>query len=121
MRIDKYLWFVRLAKTRSKAAKYCNADKVRVNGEVCKAAKNINKGDEVEVRQIPIWRKYKVIDFPKSRVGAKLVADYLEESTTEADLKLLQQVQETNRENRQMGFRGRPTKKSRRDLDRFKR
>ncbi|MEQ8909656.1 MAG: S4 domain-containing protein [Vicingaceae bacterium] len=121
MRVDKYIWCIRLAKTRSIASKRCAADQVKVNDEVCKPAKTVSKGDVIALRETPIWKTYQVLDIPKSRVGAKLVPDYRVETTSEEDLKLWQEVQETNRQNRQLGFRGRPTKKERRNLDRFKR
>ena len=120
MRIDKYLWVVRLSKTRSIATKLCNADKVKLNGDVVKSAKNVKPKDEIAIRELPIWRTYKVIEFPKSRVGAKLVVDYVEETTPKEDLEKLREVQESNKQNRIDGFRGRPTKKDRRKLDNFK-
>ena len=120
MRIDKYLWCVRLAKTRSQSAKRWNSDQVKINGEVAKASKSVSKGDEIALRETPIWKTYQVLDLPKSRLSAKLVADYMLETTTEEDLKLWQEVKESNRQNRLLGFRGRPTKKERRNLDRFK-
>ncbi len=121
MRVDKYIWCVRLAKTRSIASKRCAADQVKINEEICKPAKTLNQGDVIALRETPIWRTYKVLDFPKSRVGAKLVPDYVVETTSEEDLALWQEIQESNRQNRMLGFRGRPTKRDRRNLDRFKR
>lgn len=120
MRIDKFLWVVRLSKTRSQASKLCDSDKVKLNGEIVKASKTVKPKDQINLRDLPIWRSYKVLDFPKSRVGAKLVPDYLEETTSKEDIAQWKQVQETNRQNRIDGFRGRPTKKDRRKLDGFK-
>lgn len=120
MRIDKYIWAIRLAKTRSLASKLCASEKVKLNEEYVKASKTLKVGDEIQIKAIPVWRSYKVIDFPKSRVGAKLVADYMKETTTAEDLLTIEQVAETNRQNKFLGLRGRPTKRDRRKLDRFK-
>ncbi len=117
MRLDKYIWAVRLKKTRSIATKECNTNRVRLNGEISKPGKIVKPGDEVDIRSNPIWLKYKVIDLPKSRVGAKLVLDYLKDVSDPKDVATLKQIQLTNRQNKQIGVRGRPTKKDRRDLD----
>lgn len=117
MRIDKYIWALRLFKTRSIASKSCAAEKVKFNNEFTKPSKTVVIGDEISIKVIPIWRTYKIIGIPKSRVGAKLVPDHLLETTLSEDLIQLQQVQEVNRQNKALGVKGRPTKKDRRDLD----
>ncbi len=119
MRIDKYLWYVRLSKTRSIASKNCTAEKVQLNGMIVKPSKEIGQGDKFSLRDNPTWRTFKVIDLPKNRVGAKLVKDFLTETTTLEDLEKINLVQEMNRQNRFQGIVGRPTKRDRRDLDRF--
>lgn len=120
MRIDKYLWCVRLQKTRSKSTKFIEAGNVKINDdEVKKASRNIKVDQTFSIRVQPIWRVWKVLDIPKSRVGAPLVADLIREITSEEDLKLLEEVQKQNRENRLKGMLGRPTKKNRRNLDDF--
>ena len=117
MRIDKFIWATRLFKTRSIASKACAAEKVMLNDAFVKPSKAANVGDIISIKVIPIWRTFKVIDFPKSRVGAKLVGDYLIETTPEEDIDQLEQIQEANRQNKFLGIKGRPTKKVRRDLD----
>ena len=117
MRIDKFIWTVRLAKTRSIASKECNGERVKLNGEFVKASKTIKIDDQIELRVLPIWKVYKVIDFPKSRVGAKLVELYIKEITPKEDLNSLEVSREIQRQMRMQGFRGRPTKKDRRKLD----
>lgn len=117
MRIDKFIWATRLFKTRTIASKSCTAEKVKLNDGVIKASKSVVIGDIISIKAIPIWRTYKVITFPKSRVGAKLVTNYIIETTPEEALKQLQQIQESNRQNKFAGIKGRPTKKVRRDLD----
>lgn len=120
MRIDKYLWHVRLAKTRSIANKLCAGERIRINGDIVKPSKDVAKGDNISLRDNPAWREFKVLDLPKNRLGAKLVPEYLKETTSEDALEQIKVVQEMNRQNRSFGIVGRPTKKNRRDLDRFK-
>lgn len=119
MRIDKFIWTVRLFKTRSLATKMCVAQKVQLNDGFIKPSKDVIVGDEISIKTIAIWRTFKVLDFPKSRVGAKLVSTYIIETTPLDDLEQLQQVEEMNRQNKVLGIKGRPTKKDRRDLDRL--
>ena len=120
MRIDKYLWCVRLQKTRSRAAKFIEAGNVKINGEETKkASREIRIDQTFSICVKPIWRTWKVLEIPKSRVGAKLLPGLIREITSEEDLAVLQEVQRQNRENRLKGMLGRPTKKNRRDLDDF--
>ena len=117
MRLDKFIWATRLFKTRSISSKACLSEQVKINDSFFKPSKPIVLGDIISIKNIPIWRTYKVIDFPKSRVGAKLVPDFIIETTPEEDLLQFQEVQEANRQNKFLGIKGRPTKKVRRDLD----
>ena len=120
MRIDKYLWCVRLQKTRSKSSKFVEGGNVKIINEVIKkSSKEIKIDQTFSLREQPIWRTYKVLDIPKARVGAKLVPDLIIEITSEDDLKLLAELQKQNQENRLKGMLGRPTKRNRRDLDEF--
>jgi ribosome-associated heat shock protein Hsp15 len=120
MRIDKYLWCVRLFKTRSLAGQACTGEKVMVNDELIKPSKEIRPGDKFSLKEPPIWRTFKVLDIPKSRVGAKLVPDLMVETTSEEDLAEWELVKRMNAESRSFGIVGRPTKRHRRDLDKFK-
>jgi ribosome-associated heat shock protein Hsp15 len=117
MRIDKFIWTVRLYKTRSLASKSCDGEKVKLNDTFAKPTKTVAVNDIIAIKTIPIWRTFKVLDFPKSRIGAKLVELYIIEITPEADLQQLEQIQEVNRQNNLLGIKGRPTKKDRRNLD----
>ncbi|TXB65836.1 RNA-binding S4 domain-containing protein [Vicingus serpentipes] len=121
MRIDKYIWAIRLFKTRTLSSKSCADEKVKLNGVfIIKGSKAVNINDEIAIKVIPIWRTFKVLDIPKSRLGAKLVHEYAIETTSEFDLKQLELIQLENRQNKLLGIKGRPTKKDRRDLDDFK-
>ncbi|MCI5058024.1 MAG: RNA-binding S4 domain-containing protein [Flavobacteriales bacterium] len=117
MRIDKFLWHVRIFKTRSLATKHCEKGKVKLNGSICKPSRNLSTGDAIEVHFPPIWKTFEVIDFPKNRVGAKLVSQYLNNTTPEEVLEEYRIYLKQSRENFQFWQGGRPTKKNRRDLD----
>ena len=119
MRVDKFIWCIRLTKTRSLASKACVSEKAKLNGNFCKPSKGVSKGDILSFKELPIWRTFKVLDFPKSRVGAKLVDQYLIEITSHEDLKELEHSALINRQNSTLGIKGRPTKKDRRDIDKF--
>ena len=120
MRIDKYCWAVRIFKTRSIASKQCNANKVKLNGQYTKAAKELKESDVISIKNGPIWQEYEVIAFPKSRVGAALVNLYIKEITKEKDLAILEEFQINQKQLHQQGIRGRPTKLDRRKLKKFK-
>lgn len=115
MRIDKWLWAMRLYKTRSMAADACKSNRISVNGSVVKAAREVKQGDQVSVKKMPVIYSYKIIDFPKSRVGAALVPQFMRDITPDSEKdKLLQQVSVFVKRDRGMG---RPTKKERREID----
>ena len=116
MRIDKYIWAIRLFKTRSLASKACIGEKVKLNGDFIKSSKVVKKNDVIAIKVVPIWKTFKIIDLPKTRVGAKLVGDFSKEITDNGDLELLNQYEIINRQNRSIGIKGRPTKKDRRNL-----
>ena len=116
MRIDKYIWAIRLFKTRSLAAKSCISGKVKLNGDSVKSSKIVKQNDIVAIKVVPIWKIYKIINLPKTRISAKLVGDFSKEITSDGDLELLKKYELINRQNRSIGIKGRPTKKDRRNL-----
>lgn len=118
MRIDKFLWCVRLAKTRSIATDECKRARVQLNGNDAKPSAEVQVGDVIGVRQPPIWRVFAVKAMPASRVGAKLVPDLLEDRTPWADLEKQELARKVKAEQRDPGS-GRPTKRDRRDLSQF--
>ena len=118
VRIDKYLWAVRLFKTRSLASEACKKGQVLVAGQTVKSSRTGTINDIISIKEPPISREYKILNVAENRMGAKLVSDYLQEITTEAQLEMLKLTKLANKFNRQQGT-GRPTKKDRRDLDEF--
>lgn len=119
LRIDKWLWEVRLFKSRSLATDACKAGKVKMEGSNVKASKEIKEGDVITVSLNPLFKTVRVKKFPKSRVNAKLVTDFMEDLTPQAEYDRVKMINETNIEYRDRGI-GRPTKKQRRVIDQLK-
>jgi ribosome-associated heat shock protein Hsp15 len=117
-RLDKWLWSVRLYKTRSLATDACRAGSVTINGQVAKPARDVRYGEVVIVQQGLITRTVRVVDIPKSRVGPKVVATFCEDRTpaSEFEMAKAQPIQQLLARERGSG---RPTKKDRRALDRL--
>lgn len=116
VRIDKYLWAIRVFKTRSEAADACNGGKVKLNGTNAKASKTVKPGDLIDARKGPVVYNFRILKLSESRMGAALVPDYAENLTPEAELDKLHSPVETVFLKRDKGA-GRPTKKDRRTLD----
>ena len=116
MRIDKYLWSVRFYKTRTIAADEIKKNRVSIGENTVKSSKEVKAGDVIKIRKNQIDYKIKVIDIPKSRVGAKLVALYVVDMTEKDQYEILQMRKSSQEYYRQKGV-GRPTKKDRRDMD----
>lgn len=116
MRVDKFIWCVRYYKTRSLATKMCRKSRVRINGKVVKPSQDVFPTDEITVRKNDLFYKMKVLDFPKSRVGAKKVHHFIHDTTPEESLKKLKHRKES-KNIPDKSVKGRPTKKDRRDLD----
>lgn len=115
-RLDKYLWSIRVFKTRSDATEACKGNKVRVGGVPAKPSKMIKIGDVLEVRKGVVQFTYKVKALTEHRLGAKLVPDFAENLTPQAELDKLKAPVETFFLRRDRGA-GRPTKKDRREMD----
>ena len=116
MRIDKYLWHVRLYKTRSIAAEACHKNQVEVNGVGVKASREIKIGDTITVRKNQIHYKYLILAIPKSRIGAKLVAENIKDITPPEELERAEMMRLSRTQYVNAYREGRPTKKDRRDM-----
>lgn len=119
-RIDKWLWAVRLYKTRTQAGEACKGGKVKIGGRNVKPSKELKIGDEIIIQKDLIERKVKVKDLLKNRVGAKLVDNYLIDLTPQDEYDKLKLRNKMNMEYWDRGS-GRPTKKNRRMIDHLKR
>lgn len=118
MRVDKFLWCIRLFKTRSMATEACNKGQVRINDAVAKPSKEVMPTDVVSIRKDQVYRRYKVNDIPVSRLGAALVGLYVVDLTPPEDIEKMKLIRQTASYYRNLGT-GRPTKKDRRSLDGF--
>ena len=118
-RIDKWLWAVRIYKTRSIAAGACAGGKVKIDGNTVKASRMMRKGDIIQVRKRVIKYEYKVLKIAEKRMGAKLVPDFLEDITPEEELDKLASAHKQPLQTREKG-QGRPTKKERRVMDKVR-
>lgn len=116
MRIDKYLWSTRYFKTRNIATTACKKGQVKVNDQVVKPSREVYPMDMIVVRKNQINYELTVLDIPKSRVGAKLVAIYRKDTTPVTAFEHNELLQYSKDYYRKKG-KGRPTKKDRREID----
>ena len=118
VRVDKWLWAVRIFKTRTVASEACKKGRVMVNNVSVKPSRDIRVGEVVQVRKPPIIFSFKVLALSDKRMGAKLVPDYMENVTPPEQYELMELGRIGGFIDRQRGA-GRPTKKERRDLEEF--
>ena len=118
-RIDKWLWAVRIFKTRSLASEACAGGKIKIDGIAVKASRNIVRNDIVQVRKGLVKYLYKVRKYAEKRMAAKLVLNFLEDITPEEELAKLKSTQKQPIQTREKG-QGRPTKRERRNMDKFR-
>lgn len=118
VRIDKYLWCVRIAKTRSKASDWVKKGKAKLNQEKVKPAKEVKIDDTIQINKANAVFEYKIKELLNRRVGAKLVEDYLTDITKPEEIEKYKTYQTAQRSYKQHGT-GKPTKKERRALDEF--
>ena len=116
MRIDKFLWSIRFYKTRSIAAEEIKKNRVSIGTSAVKSSKEVKEGDIIKIRKNQIDYKIKVIQIPKSRIGAKLVSLHIQDVTDKEQYELLKLRKMSQDYYRNKG-EGRPTKKDRRDMD----
>lgn len=121
-RVDKWLWAMRVFKTRSIATEACKKGRVSVrkgpNMVVVKPSYTVKVGDVVSVRKPPIEYTFKVLALTANRLGARLVPEYLENQTPKEQYDLLDVVRVSGFVDRRKGL-GRPTKREGRELSRF--
>ena len=116
MRIDKYLWCIRIYKTRSLATEACKKGHIKISGSNVKPSREIFGNELLLVRKEQINYQLKVLDIPGSRVGAKLVDQYRKDLTPKEEFEKNELLQFAKDYYRKKG-EGRPTKKDRRDIE----
>jgi ribosome-associated heat shock protein Hsp15 len=119
IRIDKFLWAVRLFKTRSLASDACRKGKILLNNLQVKPSRIIYADETITVKKLPIIYSYTVVQPIENRVSAKLVHLYIKDVTPETEKEKLVNRELTGFSNREKGT-GRPTKRDRRNIDRLK-
>lgn len=118
VRIDKWLWAVRIFKTRTIATDACKKGRVTMAGMNVKPSRPIKVGDVIEVRKPPVTWSFRVKALTQNRLGARLVPEYMENITPQSQLDLLDMVRISGFIDRRKGL-GRPTKREGRDLAAF--
>lgn len=119
VRIDKWLWAVRVFKTRILATDACRNGKVSINGQMVKASREVKPEDEISIRQQQMTKTVKVIAPIEKRVSAKLVMQFMEDLTPASEYEKVETIRAVSFVYRPKG-QGRPTKKDRRDIEKFK-
>ena len=118
IRIDKWLWAVRLYKTRSLASVACKKGKVLVQNVQVKPSRVVKVGDIIQIKRNPVLYSFKVLALAQNRMNAKLVPEFMEDVTTPDQLELIELGKIASQTGRARGA-GRPTKKERRDMEDF--
>ncbi|MCM1520203.1 MAG: RNA-binding S4 domain-containing protein [Lachnoclostridium sp.] len=118
VRVDKWLWAVRVFKTRTIATEACKKGRVMIDGVAVKPSRLIKPGEVVNVRKPPVTYSFKCLALTQNRLGAKLVPGYMENVTPKSELDLLDVVRISGFIDRRKGL-GRPTKREGRELQEF--
>lgn len=119
VRVDKWLWAVRVFKTRSMATNACKNGKVKIDSQLLKPSAEVKPGNVVQVNKDHLNLELKVLNTLEKRVGAKLVPEYMEDLTPTEEYNKQEIARQTNFEYRERGI-GRPTKKQRREIEKLK-
>lgn len=119
VRIDKWLWAMRIFKTRTIATEACKKGRVTVGeGIIAKPSRMIKVGEIVNVRKPPVTYSFRVLALTENRLGAKLVPEYMDNITPKEQYDLLEVVKISGFVDRRKGL-GRPTKREGRELEKF--
>lgn len=117
-RIDKWLWAMRVFKTRTLATDACKKGRVSMGGAVVKPSRTVKPGDVIDVRKPPVTYTFRVVQLSENRLGARLVPDYLENLTPKSQYDILEMTRISGFVDRRKGL-GRPTKREGREMSRF--
>ena len=118
-RVDKWLWAMRVFKTRTIATDACKKGRVMIGGAPVKPSRTIKPGDVIDVRKPPITYTFRVTALSQGRLGAKLVPEYLENLTPPSQYELLEVTRISGFVDRRKGL-GHPTKREGREISRFR-
>jgi ribosome-associated heat shock protein Hsp15 len=118
-RIDKWLWAVRIYKTRNQATTACRSGMVKMKDNAVKPAHIVKADDIITVRIPPFTKTLKVLGLLEKRVSAKLAEAYVQDLTPAEEYQKIRNMKETGFEYRERGL-GRPTKRQRREIEQLK-
>ena len=118
VRIDKWIWAVRIFKTRTIASEACKKGRVMIGDVPVKPSRTVKPGDIVKVRKPPVTYSFRVLAVTENRLGAKLVPEYMENITPQSERDLLDVIRISGFVDRRKGL-GRPTKREGRQLEEF--
>jgi len=118
-RIDKWLWAMRVFKTRTISTDNCKKGRVTIGGVAVKPSRTIKAGDIIDVKKSPVTYTFRVLKLAENRLGARLVPEYLENLTPKSQYDLLEMVKISGFVDRRKGL-GRPTKRDGREMARFR-
>ena len=119
VRIDKWLWAVRIYKTRNQATIACRSGKVKIHDTTVKPSHEVRPGEVIILNILPFTKTIKVLGLLEKRVSAKLAEEYVQDMTPKEEYQKVKIMRESNFEYRERGV-GRPTKRARRDIDQLK-
>lgn len=119
VRIDKWLWAIRVFKTRAQSSDACRGGKVKIDGQNIKPSREVKQGDKIEVQTGIMKKVFVVIKPARNRVAAKLVPELAQDLTPKEEFEKLDMLRQLNAEKRDRGI-GRPTKKDRREINKLK-
>jgi len=117
MRVDKYLWCIRAFKTRSQATAHCREGKVFVADKLVKPSHELKGAESIRVRKGAVYFTWEVLDFPRSRMAAAKVPEFARDITPESEKRKLEEIREAQRD--LIRPVGRPTKRDRRDWEKY--
>ena len=118
VRIDKFLWSVRIYKTRTIAAEECEKHRVLVNDTEVKPSRHVRVKDRLTVKKLPVIFTYEIIQLIDKRQSASLIKNYITDTTPQEELDKTEMARMTSYVQRERGA-GRPTKKERRDIEKI--
>ena len=118
LRIDKFIWSVRLTKTRSLATDLVARKKVLLNNQVVKPSKELHVGDSIQLQKANSWFSYQVLELIDKRIGAPLVSQFIADKTPIEEKEKYAAYLKAQQEYKQYGS-GKPTKKNRRDINQY--
>lgn len=119
IRIDKYLWAIRMFKTRTIAGEACKSGKVKIDDAPVKASREIRVGDVIDLKIGPFNKRIEIVEVIKNRLKASLAIEKYKDITPEEEIERQEMMRQLNYERRERGT-GRPTKKDRREIEQLK-